>query len=101
MNDGNTRFIPVTDWNKFHVWPPLGGLRHLVFHGASNGFDAVVRRCGRRVLIDERAFFDWVERQGVARGAIHPVTVRRQGVCISSGAEAAAAKVVGVKSNVR
>ncbi len=60
----NTRLIPVTDWNIFHPWPPLGGLRHLVFNEATNGFAAVVRRCGRRVLIDEQAFFDWVRRGG-------------------------------------
>ena len=62
-SQSHTRLIPVTDWNSYHPWPPLGGLRHLVFNGASNGFDAVVRRCGRRVLIDEHAFFDWVRRK--------------------------------------
>ena len=59
-----TRLIPVTDWNKYHPWPPIGGLRHLVFNAGSTGFDAVVRRVGRRVLIDERAFFDWVAIKG-------------------------------------
>jgi len=59
-----TRLIPLTRWNEFHEWPPLGGLRHLVFHEKSNGFHRVVKRCGRRVLIDERAFFAWVEEQG-------------------------------------
>jgi len=55
--------IPLTRWNEFHVWPPLGGLRHLVFHANRNGFDSVIRRVGRRVLIDETAFFRWVEEQ--------------------------------------
>ena len=58
-----TRLIPVNKWNDFHAWPPIGGLRHLIFHAKSNDFDQVVRRCGRRVLIDEKAFFEWVERQ--------------------------------------
>ena len=40
-----------------------GGLRHLVFHADRNGFDKVVKRAGRRVLIDEEAFFEWVEEQ--------------------------------------
>jgi hypothetical protein len=57
------RLIPLTKWNSFHEWPPQGGLRHLVFNAASNGFDRVIRRCGRRVLIDEGAFFAWVEKQ--------------------------------------
>lgn len=58
-----TRLIPVTKWNEHHQWPPLGGLRHLIFHAEKNGFEKVLRRCGRRVLIDEAAFFTWVEEQ--------------------------------------
>lgn len=60
---GTTRLIPVPDWSKHHDWPPLGGLRHLIFHENANGFHKCVRRVGRRVLIDEKSFFDWVEEQ--------------------------------------
>jgi len=68
MNNESCRhLIPVTDWSKHHVWPPEGGLRHLIFFGKSNGFDSVVRRIGRRVLIDEAAFFAWVDQQGGPR----------------------------------
>lgn len=56
-----TRLIPVPEWNKHHSWPPVGGLRHLIFHAKEKGFDKVVRRVGRRVLIDEAAFFQWVK----------------------------------------
>lgn len=59
-----TRLIPLTDWNQHHAWPPIGGLRHLVFFERTNGFHKVVRRVGRRVLIDEAAFFAWVESNG-------------------------------------
>lgn len=59
--------IPASDWNKHHAWPPIGGLRHLIFHAASNGFDHVIRRVGRRVLIDEAAFFAWVDGNGGAK----------------------------------
>ncbi len=58
-----TRLIPATDWPDYHPWPPLGGLRHLIFHAESNGFHEVVKRSGRRVLIDERAFFQWLDEQ--------------------------------------
>lgn len=57
------RLIAVTDWSKYHAWPPLGGLRHLVFHRDSNGFTPCVKKVGKRVLIDEGAFFEWVEQQ--------------------------------------
>lgn len=57
----HNRLIPLTDWNQYHAWPPIGGLRHLVFFERTNGFDKVVRRVGRRVLIDEASFFAWVD----------------------------------------
>lgn len=63
-NNKDTRLIPVTDWDKFHPWPPVGGLRHLIFNSATNGFESAFRRVGRRVLVDENAFFDCVNCQG-------------------------------------
>jgi hypothetical protein len=62
-----TRLIPVPDWKHHHPWPPEGGLRHLVFYAATNGFNKVIRRIGRRVLIDEAAFFEWANSQGGAK----------------------------------
>ena len=62
LADTSDRFVPVTHWNQRHAWPPIGGLRHLIFNAKSNGFDKVIRRVGRRVLIDEHAFFAWVNR---------------------------------------
>ena len=55
------KLIPVTKWNDFHVWPPIGGLRHLVFYEETNGFKHCVVRLGRRDLIDERKFVEWAE----------------------------------------
>lgn len=56
------RLIAVTDWNKHHDWPSIGGLRHLIFFADTNGFNRCLRRVGRRVLIDEHAFFEWVDK---------------------------------------
>jgi hypothetical protein len=55
------KLIPVTKWNDFHIWPPIGGLRHLIFYEKTNGFKHCVVRLGRRVLIDEGKFFEWAE----------------------------------------
>lgn len=64
MKDGNNnRVFTVKSWVESHQWPPVGGLRHLIFNAKQNGFDAVIRRVGRRVLIDEAAFYKWVEQQ--------------------------------------
>jgi len=62
--DETGRLIPVTRWNEYHPWPPVGGLRHLIFHAKTNGFDKVVRRVGRTVLLDEDAFFDYADTNG-------------------------------------
>lgn len=62
-----SQLIPVNHWNERHPWPPIGGLRHLIFFAATNGFNKVIRRIGRRVLIDEAAFFDWANSQGGAK----------------------------------
>lgn len=55
--------IPANNWNKHHPWPPEGGMRYLIFNANKNGFDKCIKRVGRRVLIDEEAFFKWVEEQ--------------------------------------
>ena len=75
MSDQNkdtptTRYIAATQWNKYHAWPPIGGLRHLIFHAKSNGFNRVIKRVGRRILIDEQAFFAWVDEQNTAKEEI-------------------------------
>ena len=62
-----TRLIPVNEWHEHHAWPPEGGLRHLIFNANKNGFNKVVRRIGRRVLIDEQAFFNWALSKGDAK----------------------------------
>ena len=56
-----TRYIPVTKWPEFHAWPPLGGLRHLIFNSKANGFNRCVVRSGRRILINETKFFEWLD----------------------------------------
>ena len=58
-----TRFIPVSKWNEFHEWPPLGGMRHLIFFRNENGFAKVLKRPNRTWLIDEKAFFKWVSEK--------------------------------------
>jgi hypothetical protein len=64
----STRFIPVTKWNDYHPWPGQGGMRHLIFHAERNGFAKAFKRVGRRVLIDEEAFFECInEKNGEVR----------------------------------
>jgi hypothetical protein len=60
-NTSYEKLIPLTEWPKYYSWPPIGGLRHLVFHEKTNGFNKVIRRCGKRILINVDSFFAWVE----------------------------------------
>ena len=62
------RLIPLTEWNKHHPWPPQGGLRHLVFYENTNGFKDAFVRVGRRVLIDEKKFFEIATQQNYEKG---------------------------------
>ena len=57
------RILTVRDFCTKHLWPPEGGLRHIIFYSSENGAEAFIRRVGRRVLIDEAAFFVWVAAQ--------------------------------------
>jgi hypothetical protein len=63
------RYIPVPNWEKHHEWPRIGGLRNLIFNRHKNGLDkfGVIKKVGKRVLIDEAAFFSWVAAQGQGR----------------------------------
>ena len=63
-SERKNRLIPLTKWPQYHPWPPIGGLRHLVFYSEKNGFARVIRRVGRRLLIDEAEFFKWADSTG-------------------------------------
>ena len=75
MNTNKTRLIPVTKWNDYYDYPTIGGLRALIFNADKNGFNKVIRRIGSRVLLNEQAFFDWVEeindKKGVKNDSKH------------------------------
>jgi hypothetical protein len=42
---------------------PQGGVRHLIFNCETNGFHKVISRVGRKILISEQDFIDWIENQ--------------------------------------
>lgn len=63
MNESQltTRLIPCADWPKYHPWPSVAGLRWMIFNAKVSGFEKVIKRVGRRVLIDEQKFFEFVD----------------------------------------
>lgn len=59
----NPQLATVRQFCERHPFMTEGGVRHLIFHAESNGFSRCIRRIGRRVYIDETAFFIWMESQ--------------------------------------
>lgn len=53
--------LTIKDFCAGRDWPTEGGLRWLIFNAKENGFDRVLRRVGRRVLIDDQEFDEWIE----------------------------------------
>lgn len=62
-NTSERKLIPLTQWNDYHPWPTQAGLRYLTFNADQNNFKSVIRRSGRRILLDEQAFFQWIDEQ--------------------------------------
>ena len=40
-------------------------LRYLIFNETKNGIDRAIKRVGRKILINEALFFEWLEGQDV------------------------------------
>jgi hypothetical protein len=62
-------YLTVNQFTAKHTAFTLGGLRSLIFNEHINGLakSGAIVRIGRKVLIDEAKFFDWILAQnGVA-----------------------------------
>ena len=55
-------FLTVSQFSKKHPAFPIGGMRYRIFNEHKNGLaeSGAIIRIGRKVLIDEAKFFDWV-----------------------------------------
>lgn len=42
------------------------GLRHYIAHADANGLRPHIRRLGRKILISESGFYEWLNNQAVA-----------------------------------
>ena len=60
-NHLKTRLLTINQFIENHPFNTHGGIRFLIFNAETNGFKKVIKRIGRKVLIDENAFFAWVE----------------------------------------
>lgn len=55
--------LTVRQFSQKHPAFPEGGLRHRIFNADNNGLteSGAIIRNGRKVLIDEEKFFDWLQ----------------------------------------
>lgn len=58
-----SKFMTVRQWVETFGYIPEGGLRHLIFH--NKDFEKrVVKRLGRKILLDVEALEEFVTEQG-------------------------------------
>jgi hypothetical protein len=68
-DSASTSVLSVRQFAAKHPAFSEGGLRWLIFQAKNrpgfkgNGLDVAIVRVGRRVLIDERKFFEWLRDQ--------------------------------------
>ena len=53
--------LTIRQFSEKHTAFSEAGLRHLIFQGSANNFNKVIRRAGKKILIDEQLFFNWLD----------------------------------------
>ncbi|WP_020484506.1 hypothetical protein [Methylomonas sp. MK1] len=64
------QYLTVQQFTDKHPAFPIGTLRHQIFYENTNGLkkSGAILRNGRRVLIREDKYFDWLESQNQNAG---------------------------------
>lgn len=62
------RYIQLSEWDKHHQYPSTTQFRYLLQKnkGKDSGLGKVVKKIGGKILVNETAFFDWIEKQDYA-----------------------------------
>lgn len=55
------RFFTVKQFAKEKGFISESGLRWLIFNADRNGFDKVIKRIGKKIVLDYCAFESWIE----------------------------------------
>ena len=62
-----TNFLTVRQLAERYPAFTANGIRHHIFHAEKNGFTKCMRRVGKRVLIEESLFVQWIASNGGVR----------------------------------
>lgn len=63
INGIERTLLTVRQFSAKHPAFTEGSLRFNIFHADKNGFQACIRRIGRKILLDESEFFRWIDSQ--------------------------------------
>ncbi len=56
----------MNQWLEKYQSIPKGGIRHLIFTNRDNFNGKVVKKIGRKILLDEEAFLDFINEHSKA-----------------------------------
>ncbi len=62
------KYLSVTQLSERHPAFSPSAIRHLIFDSNSNGFRSVIFRIGRKLVLEETAFEEWVREQSQKGG---------------------------------
>lgn len=62
------KYLTVTQLAERHPAFSASAIRHLIFDAPKNGFDSVIVRVGRKLVLEESAFENWLIHQGEKGG---------------------------------
>ena len=61
QNDPVRSLLTVRQFAQKYQAFSQGGLRWMIFNSKASGLDTAIVRIGRRILLDEDKFFEWVD----------------------------------------
>ena len=64
-NEVVRKYYTVKQFVEYHPGLTRGSLTKLIFHADKNGFNEVIRREGRKVLIDSVAYDTWLKNKNI------------------------------------
>ena len=59
-------FLTLKQWLEKYKAIPEGGIRHLIFTNKDNFNSRVVKKLGRKILLDEQAFLSYIDEHSKA-----------------------------------
>jgi len=63
MSENKHNYFTVKQTAERHPAFSEASLRYIIFNSHQNGFDKTIKRIGRKILINEALFLEWIENQ--------------------------------------